>query len=200
MNQIFNNSFIFYKQKSYNLVSEWLCAESSLNSNRVYVGGIHNKIAVIGVISLDSNLDKIHFQKLKQNKQPGFTENTQVSCIKRIIGTDILLVGGLRCLHIIKLKKTSSELKFDTYKIFKLTLETGINSIVFHRDTIYAIGVEENSFISIKFSVKADMDELFKIENQGQTPSISEFSKLDKNSPAPDQSLNGFRNSNVRLF
>lgn len=105
-------------------------------------------------------------------------DNTQVSKIKRIIGSDVLIVGGFRCLHVVKFRKNSRELKFEFFRYFKNVMENEVNSIVFHSNTIYAIGPDEKSFTMLKFKNDVDMEELTFKENYGNTPSISAYSKI----------------------
>jgi len=136
------------------IVQEWETIELSYSEKIIYVGGSVNKIGVIGVIVFNETLKPLDFLKLAS------LNLESVSKIKRIEGTDILLVGSF-CIIFIAIFSTS-EKKFSVIDVIKgLTPGENIHSLFFYSDKLFFCGESGKNLGVIEFEHFVEMHDFY---------------------------------------
>ena len=78
------------------------CAVSNKSGKFVFLGGSLNKKACVGAITFDELFKPLKFQIMSKVLK-------RITCMNRVIGTDILICGGARSILIVRLDKISGE-------------------------------------------------------------------------------------------
>lgn len=137
-------------------ISTWICIETSKSGDYFYVGGIVKDLPTIGAIKFDSTLAPLGFSKLAKLR------SKTVSRIKRIDGTDILLIGLQNELIVMS---SVSAIDFTVFHIYNLTTSTEINSIAFSSRYIFYLTLGDSELQVIDCKKAADMEDCFAKEN-----------------------------------
>lgn len=140
-------------------ISTWICIETSRAGDFFYVGGIVKDSPTIGTIKFDGTLAPLGFSKLTKLR------SKTVSRIKRIDGTDILLIGLQNELMVMS---SQSSIDFTVFHIYNLTTSNEINSIAFSSQYIFYLTLGECELQVIDCKKAADMEECFTKENSAK--------------------------------
>lgn len=70
-------------------ITKWTCLEISLHADYIFVGGEHSGNAKIGAVTFDENMNEVRFALVDPTKNKAKC----VTCIRRFLGRDLLMVG-----------------------------------------------------------------------------------------------------------
>lgn len=126
-------------------ITTWMCAERSISQEFIYIGGMNVETPTIGALAFNETLAPICFMKLTKVK------SRSLSRIKRIEGSEFLMVGLIQELLIMRFEKSEFSL-LHTYLTFT---DYEIISIQFHSNQIFytTLGEQVLSLIEMKSQV-----------------------------------------------
>ena len=146
----------------------------------VYVGGAYKTYAVIGVLEFNKTLAPVHFMKLT------LSDFKCVSTIKRVVGTEILLIGAW-C-SIIAAVYDQKLNKFKILNIFQnLFGNSQVIRIAFSGKVMYFLGDESSELGVVEFDKRLELEQWQQIECQYRCDEKGTF--IEKMNQAFDDAL-----------
>lgn len=131
-------------------LSFWVCAEVSFDQKYIYVGGCdHHMHAAISLLDFDEHLQCHTTLSLDMG------DYKNISRIKRIEGTDVLLGGCYR--NIVVIRKEQNSVKLTFIHSISCRMDEDIKSIAFSPKNIFCIGEQEGNMgiISSKHEISS---------------------------------------------
>lgn len=141
------------KKLDMNMVS---CYESNYNRDRLYLGGTKSGVAVFCVITLDDKMDIECSKKF-------LSVNLQcVSNLKRIEGTDSILLSGLNSVIVLQYNKDRKQI--NTIHSFSNITEGDIESSIYFRGFLIVLSPLTGSLVGVKIPSEMNQNVMNHIE------------------------------------
>lgn len=137
------------------LITTWTTCESSRTDEHFFVGGLIGDTPTIGAIRFNESMSPISFSKLSKLK------SKTLSKIKRIEGSDILMVGMIQDLLIIRFVNDS---EFSILHSFSVFSDYEIIAILFHSQFIFTLSLGDHSLQVIEFKDSVNQAEFSSTE------------------------------------
>jgi len=139
------------------LISQWMSCESSITDQHFYVGGMFGDVPTIGAISFSETLAPIHFMRCTKVK------SRTLSKLKRIEGSDILIVGMIQDLSIVRFLNGS---EFSTLHSFNTFGEYEIVALAFHTQFIFSLTMGDHQLQVLEFKNQINQLEYYTTEKK----------------------------------
>ncbi len=139
------------------LISQWMTCESSITDQHFYVGGMYGDVPTIGAISFTESMSPIHFMRCAKVK------SKTLSKIKRIEGSDILIVGMIQDLIIVRFLNGS---EFSTLHSFNTYSEYEMISMAFHTQFIFTLTMGDHQMQVLEFKNQINQLEYYNTEKK----------------------------------
>lgn len=153
-----------------NFITTWMCAERSYSQEFIFIGGMNVDIPTIGALAFNETLALITFTKLTKVK------SRSLSRLKRIEGTDFIMVGMIQELLVMKFDKT----EFQQLHTFLTFMDYEISSIQFHTNHIFYATLGEQVLGVFELKSQVTQSEYYSTGSSGVTaesmnPLLTEF-------------------------
>lgn len=154
-------------------IEQPLSADISLCQKFIYVGGFKTGIAVICALSFSEGLE------IKSTKKFISNNVDSISKIKRVEGTEILLLGGLGC--VVVGMYNDERTQFDTFQIIEGLSESLIEQMIFQRSFIIVLNQEKDVTVGVKLHLPSFPDDAEDIEYNNSGDSEEDAKDLGGN-------------------
>jgi hypothetical protein len=139
------------------LITQWMTCESSITDQHFYIGGMYGDVPTIGAISFSEGLAPIHFMRCTKVK------SKTLSKIKRIEGSDILVVGMIQDLIVVRFLNGS---EFSTLHSFNTFSEYEIIAVAFHTQFIFTLTMGDHLLQVLEFKNQLNQLEYYNTEKK----------------------------------